>query len=275
MSTIINSIPAKLFDKFRDQKLIVRLNDVGEYRKYLQTDDLNDVVAVQLRSSDFEVDEIQNIGGNVPVDIVMDHPSVQFPQLYRFAKLTDTRPVRVSIHVRSGFKNAVKLALALRFDVKLEVGQPGPALIDEMAEVLEIYLHRSTVTHRIEYFHSIFMGFFHGDTSNLWSIQEDDPEKFCYVTDEGVEGISQRFGRTNPEDILRAVSNQETNTEQIEKSECDTCQYLACCGGYFKWPEKEYDCTGVKSLFETIEKASAELKSDLKAFAVSQGEIPE
>ena len=78
----------------------------------------------------------------LPVDVLMQNPAGEYPLLYNFSKLLDKHPIRISIPVKNEFVKAVRLALSLSFSVKLEVGQPDASLIAEMAEVLDLYLHR-------------------------------------------------------------------------------------------------------------------------------------
>ena len=49
-------------------------------------------------------------------------------------------------------------------------------------------------------------------------------------------------------------------------AECATCPWFASCGGYFKWPRLDYDCTGVKGLFAGLAEAAAELRAGLDAY---------
>jgi hypothetical protein len=51
-----------------------------------------------------------------------------------------------------------------------------------------------------------------------------------------------------------------------ERGECCECEFFAYCGGYFKWPRKDYNCSGVKTLFRTLRDASVALRHDLNTF---------
>ena len=57
---------------------------------------------------------------------------------------------------------------------------------------------------------------------------------------------------------------------QRREGECCECEFFAHCGGYFKWPRKDYDCSGVKTLFRTLRDASAALRHDLNAFTAAR-----
>lgn len=275
MRDFIYNVPVWLAEKYRGQKRIVRTYDPSNLVGHVLQSDFEDLVCVQLLSLEAESKNLASWGEHVPVDIVMLEPALQFPSLYKFAKLLETHPVRVSLRVEPGFGKAVKLALALHFAVKLEVGQPDAALIEEMAEVLDLYLHQSGITQPVEFFHSVFLHFYRQEQVNLWLIQEEDPEQFCFVTDDGEETISPRFGRSDLKAGPESPVGERFDASQSEISECDTCKYFDCCGGYFKWPEREFCCTGVKTLFRTIREAAVELKSDLAVYAALPREFSE
>lgn len=222
---------------------------------------------VQLTSPEVELEPLSSWACALPIDVVVPNPAIDYPFLYNFSKLLDKHLVRISIPVRNGFGKAVRLALALGFSVKLEVGQPDASLIAEMAEVLNLYLHRSEVSQPVEYFHSIFLSFFkHRQSANLWTIQEEDPEQFRFITNEGAEMVSPRFGKIDWKDLEPILAAQQTESRFKEKTECDSCEFLKACGGYFKWPNKEFDCEGVKTLFSGLSLAAEELRNDVASF---------
>lgn len=274
MDPVIYNIPARLVEAYSGRRVIVRSDNPSELVQQLSEEaDIENVLYVQLLSLNVEAEVLTRWAESVPVDIVMRDPAREFPLLYKFSMLHDKHPVRVSIAVRPGFVRAVKLALALNFAVKLEVGQPDSALVQELAEVLDLYLHRASVTQPVEYFHSIFLSFYHQEPSSLWFTQEEDPEHFRFITDEGEETVAGRFAGFDPNGKNAALAGEQPATLPDEKSECDGCEFFACCGGYFKWPDKKFSCEGVKTLFGAIKGAAAELRDDLNAFRVSQGGV--
>ena len=274
METVIYNIPAQMVEAYRGRQVIVRSHDPAELVQRLSHEaDKENVLYVQLLSLNCEVEALSRWAETLPLDLVMRDPAREFPLLYNFSKLQDKHPVRVSISVRPGFVKAVKLALALNFAVKLEVGQPDSALLEEMAEVLDLYLHRTNVSQPVEYFHSTFLSFYHKEPSSLWFIQEEDPEQFRFITDEGEETVSERFAGIYLKDHTGSIVREQPHAPLSGKSECDACEFFACCGGYFKWPDREFSCEGVKTLFGTLEGAAAELKNDLNAYRVSQAGV--
>jgi hypothetical protein len=164
--------------------------------------------------------------------------------------------------VTHGFANAVRLALALNFAVKLDIGQPDPTLVQELEAVLDHYLHRATVAQPVEYFHSTFLSYFHDQPASLWSILEEDPEEIRFVSDEGQETVSNRLGVSQ----LGYENGRLTLvTESVSRrSECDDCEFFDRCGGYFKWPDARFSCAGVKRLFATIRSAAFQLQEDVR-----------
>ena len=182
---------------------------------------------------------------------------LNFSRLNDFlAPLNTKHPVRVTIPVVPGFTKAVRLAGSLNFAVKLAVTQPDPDLVREMLEVLDYYLHHSTVSQPIEFFHSLLMAFVEEAPLNLWTIQEEDPALFRYITNRGEETTSPRLAGSEME--LKPPFSLETFIMKllVEEGECNTCKFLNPCYGYFKWPRKDYVCEGVKALLKTVKMAA-------------------
>jgi hypothetical protein len=260
------NIPAARIDAYRGRRLVVRSRLPAEIIACLTPEALPNLAYIQLLSAEVEGDDLIHWGVGVPVDVVIQDPHAEFPLLYRLARLLENHPVRLSVPVVAGFSKAVKLALALNFAVKLElVRQPEWELIEELFAVLDLYLHRSTVSQPVEWFHSLLLAACWEAPTSLWSVQEEDPARVRYVTDEGEETISPRFaGTVRPPDLDDFVAGHQAAL-LAKGSECAGCDFFGTCGGYFKWPREEYRCDGVKSLFRTLTEAAEELRQDLRA----------
>ena len=268
MNVVTYNIPAHLFDSYQGRKVIVRSDNPNELVIYLSRANLENVLYAQLSSltAELDLDPLLSWNCALPIDVLVRNPAAEYPLLYHFSRFLDKHPVRFSIPVKKGFAKAVRLALALGFSVKLEVGQPDVCLIAEMAEVLDLYLHRSEVSQPVEYFHSTFLSFFHQrQFPNLWFVQEEDPEHFRFITNEGVETVSPRFGEIDLRELKLIVGAQQT-ASTLNESECDGCEFFETCGGYFKWPNREFDCEGIKMLFSRLNLAAEELRNDLVSF---------
>ncbi|MCM3903569.1 MAG: hypothetical protein ND866_17840 [Pyrinomonadaceae bacterium] len=274
MNSVTYNIPAGMVAAYRGRQVVVRSHDPAEIIQHLSDDDLDNVQYIQLLSPYVAPETLMllaNWGRDVRLDIVIRHPALEFPLLYNFSRLLDKHPIRASIAVKPGFAKAVRLALALKFAVKLEIEQPEPALIEEMAEVLDLYLHRPNVSQPVEYFHSIFLSLYQQEPATLWVVQEEDPEYFRFVTDDGVETVSPRFAGVDPKNKTIARSEESLEARPLEVIECDTCEFLKCCGGYFKWPNRNFSCEGVKTIFGTLNGAAVELRADLATYAALHG----
>jgi hypothetical protein len=266
MDSVVYNIPASMVEGYRGRTVIVRSHDPAEVVGALSAEELTSVAHVQVLSVRSELEPLMHWGQGIPVDLVVQDPKVDLPLLYQCAPLLDRHAVRVTIPVAPGFSKVVKLAVALNFAVKLEVSQPAPPLLDELSQVAHSYLHQATVAQPIEYFHSLFLAFYRGDPVTLWSIQEEDPLQVRYIRDEGKETLSRRFADSDLEGDLTTFVTRFTEALLAEKAECSSCDYLVHCSGYFKWPDREYRCDGVKTLFGTLKSAAEELRGDLAAF---------
>lgn len=264
MDSYTYNVPVKLLPDYRGRKIVVRGLDPDEIVAALPEGGREGLQYVQLLSPNIELEKLDAFaywGEEVPLDILVKAPVREFPLLYNFSKLLDKHPIRVSIAVVPGFIKAVKLAAALNFAVKLVVSQPYDALVLEMSEVLDMYLHRSSISQPIDYFHSIFLSSYRQEPTSLWMIQEDDPANYRFVSDEGEESVSSRFDGRDP------VSSTPSNGS----SECATCSFVTNCGGYFKWPNPDYNCSGVKTIFATIDAAAIELRADVASMSAFHG----
>lgn len=256
MNSVIYNIPVDLVPNYQGRRIAVRSLDPSEIVLALPDGHRENLQFVQLLSTEIgpeKLDVFPDWGRDVPLDIVVTDPVKEFPRLYNFSKLLDTHPIRISISVKPGFIKAVKLAVALNFAVKLVVDQPDDGLVHEMSEVLDMYLHRPSISQPIEYFHSMFLSSYRKEPASLWMIQEDDPDHFRFVSDQGVESLSLRFANNDP--ALATPSNGSP--------ECGNCKFKTKCGGYFKWPDPNYNCSGVKTVFTTIEAAAEELRENI------------
>jgi hypothetical protein len=272
MDSYIYNIPVALVDAYQDRRLIVRSHEPAELAPILAETNPENLYCLQLLSLDGDIGALMPGEASVHLDLVMSSPSSDYPQLYDLAPLNTKHPVRVTSPVVPGFTKAVKLASSLNFVVKLEVTQPDPNLVQEMSEVLAYYLHQSTVSQPIEFFHSLLTAFIEKEPLNLWTIQEEDPALFRYITGRGEETISPRFADADVGQDPFSFFETFITELLVEKGECTTCEFLKTCYGYFKWPRKDYACEGFKALLKTVKKTADELKQDLAAYYEASGE---
>lgn len=260
MNSIIYNIPAEQASRYRGRRVTVRGAKPAAIAELLSEELQDDVVSVQLLSANADPEELSRLAGwgrGIPFDIVLTDPGVEFPLLYNFSRLLDKHPIRASIPVKAGFAKAVRLALALKFAVKLDIGQPDAPAVDELTDVLNLYLHQPDVAQPLEYFHSVFLSFYDREPFDLWRIQEEDPEYFSFVSEDGIQTCSSRFGGVDPATADRTNGSRD----------CASCEFFESCRGYFKWPDSSYNCDGVRSIFSGLEAEASELRRHVASFA--------
>jgi hypothetical protein len=162
-----------------------------------------------------------------------------------------------------GFRKAVRLATSLGCSVKLDFGHSDLPLGEELFDTMNDYLHSCTVNTPIDYFHSILVLYYHGHPSTMWTIQEEDPEFYRYVTDDGKIVVSRHVPHVPAEgqdvDFLQQVKLDLL----LEKGECSTCAFFAACHGYFRYFNRKVTCDLVKKIFHTLKDTAEELKKDM------------
>lgn len=254
-SARVCSIPTALFPSAPDGPLILRTADPAEPAAVLGPEVRERVRYLQLTDLTPSMAPLVGWGEGLAIDLLMSDPVTELPLLYRCTGLIDRHPVRVTVPLLAGVARAVKLAVSLGFPVRLSGHQPAPAVIEEAAQVLQAYLHDPTVSQPVEPFHGLLLSLLHGSPLSLWSLLERDPEQIRVLDERGTELSDQApasvaaFG----EGLLAAGA------------ECRGCEWFGVCGGYFKWPQADYACDGVKPLLAEVRAAAAELQRDLAA----------
>ena len=269
--SITYNIPARLVPVFHGRKMIVRSHDPSEIVENVTAADMGDISFVKLLSLDGGIDSLMAWGYSIPVDLVVSAPYRELPLLYRYAPMLEVHPIRVSVPLVPGFGNVVKLAVSLGFAVKLEGGQPDESLSDDLQRIARFYLHQSTVSEPIEFFHSLFLAFFHQDPVTLWTIQEEDPSLFRFITDRGEVPMPGRLAGLEANQGLYAFLHELRDALAADEGECAGCGFLMHCMGYFKWPCKEYRCDVVKALMHTLQDAAEELRGDMASLLTPGG----
>jgi hypothetical protein len=251
--------------------MIVRSHDPSEIVLNVTDGDRGDISFIRLLSLTGEIDVLMGWGYGIPVDLVVSDPFRDLPLLYRYAPLLEVHPIRVSVPLVPGFGNVVKLAVSLGFAVKVEGGQPEESLSDELQRIARFYLHQSTVSEPIEFFHSLFLAFYHQDPVTLWIIQEEDPSLIRSITDRGEESLPGRLAGEGDNQGLSTFLRELLDGTAAEPGECAGCEFLRHCLGYFKWPRKEYRCDVVKGLMYTLYSAAEELRADMASLDAPGG----
>lgn len=266
MNEVVYNIPVSRVGAYKQHTLIVRSSDPSEWIRSLSDEILDHVVYLQLLSIPADLDPLMRWGEGVPIELVIHEPTVEFPALYGCTNLLDRHPVRVSIPLTPGFGRAVKLAVSLQFAVRLRVTQPDSLPVDEVRNILYFYLHHPTASQPIDFFHSLFFAFHDEEPGTLWTIQEEDPACFRFVDDQDRERLPGRLAQADFEGDRALFLDGFKKTVRVRKSECSGCTFFKNCAGYFKWPDLNYRCDGIKPLLQMLRDAASELRSDLERY---------
>lgn len=258
---VVFSIPVALFDAFPDQKVILRTADPAEPRAVLGPEVPKRLAFVQLTDLSCGMAPLEEWGEGLPLDLVMRDPAVELPLLYRCTGLLNRHPTRITVPLLPGFGRAVKLALSLRFAVRLAGHQPAPEVIVEARQVLDGYLHNPTVAQPVEPFHGLLLASLHGAPLNLWTLLERDPAEVRVFDDAGAEVTEEA-----PTSVAAFCAELVA-----AGAECRDCDWLSVCGSYFKWPKPTYSCGGVRQLLADLRAAAGELRAGLGAHDAAYG----
>ena len=129
--------------------------------------------------------EVAHSDSNIPLDVVLSDPALEFSHLYRLVDAYAVRAIRVTMPAAPGLTKAIRLAAALRLPVRVLPGQPSAAALEELHNALQFYLHEPTVDAPVEFFHSVLATMCDWDAGSLWSILEEDPEAFRHYDADG------------------------------------------------------------------------------------------
>jgi hypothetical protein len=264
--TITYSIPVSLAETYRGQKTIIRASDPSEIMTKFSDAVPDGLCHIRLLSLDGAVEDLKGWFPGIPIELVIRDTCRDLPALYRCSPLLATHPLRVSVPLVPGFGAVVKLGTSLNIPVKVEGAQPDKEMFGELLEIARYYLHRTTVTEPIEFFHSLFLAFYHRNQVTLWAIQEEEPLLFRYITGRGNEMNCGRLAERETDHEFSVFSRELHDEIASGQGECAGCEFLMNCLGYFKWPRREYRCDGVKALMNTLKEAADELRRNVASF---------
>ena len=256
------NVPAALASQFGARQLVIRSHTPSELIRCAQDSSLPNILCFQLVSLVPDAHCFLNDLAPLPLELVLEEPNEEFPLLYNYADLVRRGQRSVVVPLVEGFAKAVKVAGALNFGVRMEIGDLSLVPWDELASTLDYYLHNPLVTQPIEFFHSAVVGFYRCQSVSLWEIQQESPKFHAYVQDDGTVVLSKRLSNIpvldSDDQFLRVLSERLLSSGY----ECADCGYFDWCGGYFKMPDPNYSCHQAKILFSRLMEAAADLKSD-------------
>jgi hypothetical protein len=259
------NVPLAFVDSYPNRPLIIRTVDPLILVQTLLPREQENLVALQLLDITAELEILEQWNPGLPLEVVLKDPKSETMKLYRLCKLQRSHPVRVVIPMVAGFSKAVRVASFLHLPIKIEGTQPDESLLEELSETLEFFLHNKAVCEPIDYFSGLLTALLHKLPVTLWSIQEEDPSLVRYVTDDGIETLARRPFNVHPEKLDRF------HFELIKRvlspdSECASCEFFMNCGGYFKWPNRNYSCDSIKRILQRVQDSAHELQDDLSLY---------
>jgi hypothetical protein len=277
MTDLIYSIPAALADSYQGQPVILRFTDFAETAVFTRAMATTaDILYISLQGNTEQPLSPALLQSGIPLDYRLTADNNHAAILYRLAGKLQDSDLRISLPMRSGFSKTVQLATALNFAVKLEYLTPFPGLINELRQVIDIYLHQSTVSQPIDFLHSLLISFIHDYPGNLWQILEEDPAYYCFVSDQGKQLLP---GRLTPGKLSFPAASFAARHQEIIRtadSECASCAYIDRCGCYFKWPDQTVSCRENKFqlVFSILEQAASEIVADQSSYGSSLSPQP-
>lgn len=272
MTDTIYNVPPAFLDQYRAQPVILRSASIAELSRAVPALAPDAIVFLQLVTPPPDPQPRIHGAEGIPIELWIENPATEYPGLYHYAPLLDDHPVRVSLPALPGVGRALKLALSLQFAVQIRLLQPATEVIQELVQSLEMFLHDATVSRPVDVFHDLFFAFLNRDPVPLWVLLEEDPQQFRRISDCGKETYGGKLSDWPDEPEPGFCSQALTRALAANNAECSECPYLAHCGAYFKWPSANYDCSGVKTLFQTIEQAANEFAADLERYPAKKKE---
>jgi hypothetical protein len=265
----LRTLPSSLAEKAADLPFVAIVRNREELCRWLR-EPLPGLEWLQVEGMSGDADawtEVAHSDSDVPLDIVLADPAIEFSDLYRLVDASAAHDFRVTIPAGPGLLKAVKLAGALRFPVRILPGQPDATTLAELKEALSFYLYEPAVDAPVEFFHSLLAISYGSDAGSLWMILEEDPAAFLHYDIHG-QARWPRPGSVKSLEVVPGKFVENHLRRLIEQGfECATCPWQQPCQGYFKWPNPAYSCDGVKKLFSTIQAAADEIGRDLSGYA--------
>lgn len=261
------NVPVELLNAYGDCRVVLRGSDPPALARGLSQNSGSEIMMLQLLDINSDLEELETCGYGIPIEIVLQDPQSEASKLYRLTKLQRTHPLRIVIPVVVGFSKAVKVASALHLSIKLAGNQPETGVVEELCAVLDYFLHHNAVAQEIDYFSGLLTAQFHKLPITLWDIQEEDPRSLRYITDDGNEVVAREpFVAGEFElDSFRIAYMERMLRPEVE---CASCLFFPECGGYFKWPDQDFSCDGVKRVLTRLRDAAHELQDDLASCPV-------
>ena len=236
-----------------------------------------DVVGFELPRLAEDIDALARLPGRPRVDIRLTGGEIF--DLYRIVPLMPELQVRVLLGASVDLGRDVHIAASQRQPV-LVWDDPSAFSQSMLEELTEYYLHERLLKVPVEPFHTVLMNLLRRPGPTLWDLYKERPQVLVYVDDDARVTLSETWaaqGRyygtldQDPAEWRRSElfewllayrrSLYETNAP------CITCAGFRGCAGFLIRHDQTSDCSQWRTVFETIEAESREIREALAAVA--------
>ncbi len=258
-----------MLNTYRDKYVIARLPHNSEISECLSQMDSHRLMGVELLSPDVDAEALTSLGPNVAVDLMLRDIGTDLTWLEQYGQLRQAHNVVAVVPVVPGFDRVVRDAVSCGLPVVLRIDALEDFDCDKVLELLDFYAHSPGQNQPIEFFHSMSRAFFAQQPITMWHIMREDPSEYRYVMDDGTEVISQRLSQLDAGGDLAGFVERLQDDLLLELGECSKCGFFRNCGGYFKVPDCQFQCTNIKKIFRTLKDKVTEIRRDLAKFGRS------
>lgn len=263
--TISYNIPAQALSCFRGRNVIVRSCNPVDLVEAAASIPPANLTGLQLLSPSGWPKILDRIEQRVSLELVLsDLAGCESVLEDFFKKLPANFQLGVTIRAQLGVSEAAKAAMKIGLPLSLQVSQPPPDVVEELSQILEMYLHDPEVSQPVDFYHSLLRSALGGNGWTLWDIQGENPSLIRHVTDKGDVVVSGRLPFLKIEEGSGLTVSDIALDLLRTSGECSVCDFFFECGGYFRLPDRTYDCIGIKGLLATIFQIASGFSSALE-----------
>ena len=257
---VIYNIPFSLLQNFREENLIVRSAEPQSLIDTVHILNGDQIFGLQLLGLQGSPDVFRTVEGAFPLEIVIEEIPKDILSLKEYQYLLEKHDVWVSIPAVSGCADVGKEILRLGFSLRLNLGQPEQKAVEDMSRLLDFFLRTPEVSQPVEPFLGLFTAFFQGQPVYLWSLQREHPEEYLFVTDKGEVKLSGRLPTAEVNGKSLNFLDEYKFELLMSRDQCSACKFFTVCEGYFKTPDKGYNCDAILIFFESVKRSAFELR---------------
>lgn len=271
----IYNIPVNLLNAYRERDVIVRVGNVADIIAEAGRISLKNMEAVELIGIPADIELLSQLDEHAEVDLVLQDGERELSRLNALRESGMEEDIQIVVPVVPGFGETAKRACRLGYPVKLNIGALDLLDVEETLDLVNFYLHTPDLEEPLEFFHSFAQALFNEEALTMWDIMNENPAEIRYITDQGNEVLSRRLAHMPATGDMSDFLDRRKLQLLRERGECSQCRFFVNCNGYFKLPNPEFGCDGVKRIFGTLKEAVKKLQEDVDKFYDEFEEGPE